>query len=142
MWFPLLVLPLLIYNLVVFNLIGVAGLEWAAPILNIDMASGAVWTFSLADLLVIFALLLLLVEALRAPLRQGWVGGVLASGVTFGVYLAEFLIVPAAATSLFFTCAAMSFVDLVIRMFSTSTQPQKPPRPPRPQKPEKMDFNY
>jgi hypothetical protein len=35
------------------------------------------------------------------------------STVVFVIYLAEFLVIPAAATSLFFTCLAMSFVDLV-----------------------------
>lgn len=130
MWFPLLILPLLIYNAVAFDLIGGQGLAWAEPVMSVPMASGAVWTVSLGDLLVIVALLLLLIETLRAPRRTGWVSGVLASAVVFAAYMGEFLIVPAASTSLFFTCTAMSFVDLVVRMFMTS------PRPP------KQDFNY
>lgn len=130
MWFPLLILPLLIYNAVAFDLVGGQGLSWAEPVMSVPMASGAVWTVSLGDLLVIVALLLLLIETLRAPRRTGWVSGVLASAVVFSAYMGEFLIVPAASTSLFFTCTAMSFVDLVVRMFMTS------PRPP------KQDFNY
>ncbi len=35
------------------------------------------------------------------------------STFVFIAYLVEFLLVPAAATSLFFTCMAMSLVDLV-----------------------------
>lgn len=130
MWFPLLILPLLIYNAVAFDLIGTQGLAWAEPVMIVPMASGAVWTLSVGDLLVIVALLLLLIETLRAPHRKGWISGVLASSVVFAAYLGEFLIVPAASTSLFFTCTAMSFVDLVVRMFMTA--PKLPPQ----------DFNY
>lgn len=130
MWFPLLILPLLIYNAVAFDLVGTQGLAWAAPVTTVPMASGAVWTVSVGDLLVIVALLLLLIETLRAPHRTGWISGVLASSVVFAAYLGEFLIVPAASTSLFFTCTAMSLADLIVRMFMTRSAPPS------------HDFNY
>lgn len=118
MWIPpLLIVPLLIYNAVAFDLVGTKDLAWAQPVFSMDMISGAVWTLSVADLLVLVALGLLLFEGLRARRAVGnrMVANA-GSALVFLLYLGEFVLVPAASTSLFFTCLAMSFVDLVTRI--------------------------
>ncbi len=110
---PLLVLPLVLYNLVAFGLLGSFG-DWGAHIFQLKMVSGGVWVLTLADVLVVLALVLLFVEVLKST-RTGTSSIIdhMASTVVFVVYLVEFLVVPAAATSLFFTCMAMSFIDTV-----------------------------
>jgi len=115
MWIPpLLIVPLIIYNVAAFGLFGFDVGSWASPIFTISMVSGAIWSLTMGDLLVILALALLFLEVIRAT-RTG-TGSIMDHGfstLVFIVYLVEFLVVPAAATSLFFTCLAMSFVDLV-----------------------------
>jgi len=118
MWIPpLLIIPFLIYNAVAFDLVGTKELAWAQPVASFDLFSGAVWTLSVADLLVLFALALLLLDGLRARRAIGrQFLATSGSGLVFFIYLGEFLLLPAASTSLFFTCLAMSFMDFVNRM--------------------------
>lgn len=114
MWIPpLLLLPLIIYNLSAFGWLG-SSAGWAAPLVNFDLVSGANWALTSGDLLLIFALALLFVEVIKST-RTGTQSIVDHgfSAVVFVIYLVEFLVVPAAATSLFFACTAMSFIDLV-----------------------------
>lgn len=122
MWIPpLLVLPLMIYNAVYFGLIGGQGpggygLGWVTPVFTFDMPSGAVWSLNVGDVLVVFALGLLMLEGVRARRAIGsQFVAFLGSTVVFVIYLGEFLLLPAASTSLFFTCLAMSFVDMGTR---------------------------
>jgi len=111
---PLLSLPLIIYNLVAFDIVGDKANGWASPVMSLDMASGAVWTMSVGDLLVVFALALLFIEVLKSTkVGNSSIMDHMLSTFVFIAYLVEFLLVPAAATSLFFTCLAMSLVDLV-----------------------------
>lgn len=111
---PLLALPLIIYNLVAFDFVGDKSNGWASPVVSIDMVSGAVWTMSVGDLLVVFALVLLFIEVIKSTkVGNASILDHMLSTFVFIAYLVEFLLVPAAATSLFFTCMAMSLVDLV-----------------------------
>ena len=114
MWIPpLLIIPLIIYNIAAFGLFGLTA-SWTSPVLTIAMVSGAVWSLTVGDLLILLALVLLFFEVVRAT-RTG-TGSIMDHGfstVVFVIYLVEFLVVPVAATSLFFTCLVMSFVDLV-----------------------------
>ena len=122
MWIPpLLVIPLLVYNAVSFDLVGGQGLGWASPVVSFDMPSGAVWSLNVGDVLVLFALALLMLEGLRTRRTTGAsFFSLFGSVVLFAVYAGEFLLLPAASTSLFFTCLAMSFVDVITRtVFST-----------------------
>ena len=115
MWIPpLLLLPLIVYNLAAFGWLGPDAASWTAPVFSFDMVSGASWALTSGDLLLLLALVLLFVEVIKAT-RTGTQSIVDHgfSAVVFVVYLVEFLVVPAAATSLFFACLAMSFIDLV-----------------------------
>lgn len=114
MWTPpLLLLPLIIYNVVAFGLFGIAP-AWTAPVFTIDMVSGAQWSLTSGDLLLLSALVLLFIEVIKSTrthlhsiMDHGF------STLVFALYLIEFLIIPAAATSLFFGCLVMSLIDLI-----------------------------
>jgi hypothetical protein len=115
MWLPpLLLLPLIIYNIAAFGLFGMTQASWSSPVFSIHMVSGVDWALTTGDLLVLLALVLLFVEVLKAT-RTGAqsIADHGFSAVVFVIYLVEFLVVPVAATSLFFTCLVMSFIDLV-----------------------------
>jgi len=111
---PLLSIPLIIYNLVAFDIVGDKSHGWAQPVLSTNMVSGAIWTLSVGDLLVVLALIFLFVEVLKSTkVGTASIMDHMLSTLVFILYLIEFLLVPAAATSLFFTCMAMSLIDLV-----------------------------
>jgi hypothetical protein len=109
--FPLLLVPFAIYNIVVFLMPGVT---FSAPLFSVPMLSQAQLAVSASDLLLIFSILLLFVEIVKAT-RMGSrsiVDHVL-SLILFLVMLAEFMIVPQAATSTFLLLCTLSFVDVI-----------------------------
>ncbi len=78
------------------------------------MLSGATWSFTLGNLLVIFSLVLLFLEILKAT-RTG--GNSLVdhglSTLVFVICLIEFLTVKEAATSVFFIIMFISLIDVI-----------------------------
>ena len=106
---PLLVIPFAIYNVVVFTMPDV---DWTKPLRPIHIVSGGDWAMSWGDILVVFAILILffeLVKATRIGLRT--IINHMLSAVLFAVILIEFLLVKEAATATFFILLAISFVD-------------------------------
>lgn len=110
----MLVLPLIAYDLVVFDVIGDPGADWSAAALELQLPSNGVWTLTLGDAVAMAALVLLLVAVVRAG-RAGRVPvrDLVVSAFVFAAYLIEFLAVPAAATTLFVLCMAMSATETV-----------------------------
>ncbi|MDZ7602050.1 MAG: hypothetical protein U1A06_11830 [Hoeflea sp.] len=117
---PLMIVPLIAYNLILVGLFGggVAGLE--ATVISLSMMSGAVWTMSLGDLLIVVALVLLFIEVLKAT-RTGPMSVMdhMLSMFVFIAFLVEFLLVRDAATQVFFILMVIAFID-VIAGFSVS----------------------
>lgn len=117
---PLMIVPFILYNLVIAGLIGggVAGL--GNTVMSLDMMSGATWTMSLGDLIIVVALVMLFVEVLKAT-RTGAASVLdhLLSTFLFVAYLVEFLLVRDAATQVFFILMVIAFID-VIAGFSVS----------------------
>jgi hypothetical protein len=113
MLIPLLAIPLVIYNIVAFNLFGTENLTWEQTQVTLPLLSGVAFSVSVGDLIVVLALGLLFLEVLRTA-RTGRVpvGDHVMSTAVFGIYLGEFLLLPAAATVTFFLCLAMSFIEL------------------------------
>lgn len=107
---PWIVLSLIAYNIIVF----VTGTPLDSTIVDVPMLSGATWHFTLSDLLVAGTLFLLFVEVLKAT-RTG--GNSLVdhglSTLVFIVCLIEFLVVPEAATSLFFFITLIALIDVI-----------------------------
>ena len=112
---PLTVAPLLVYNIIAYGVIGAfPGDPWILPVMTVELASQARWTMVLGDLMILVALLLLFVEIIKAT-RIGSNSALdhMLSALVFAVYLAEFLIVPVAASSVFFILLVISLIDLV-----------------------------
>ncbi|MDP2620884.1 MAG: hypothetical protein Q8P46_12040 [Hyphomicrobiales bacterium] len=107
---PLLVLPLIAYNVLTF----VTEIVWSREVIGVNMVSGARWVLTVEDLFITVALLLLFVEILKAT-RTGF-GSVFdhaMSTLVFIVCLVEFLVVPQAATSVYFLMTAIALIDVV-----------------------------
>jgi len=117
---PLMIVPLIAYNLVLIGLVGggVAGL--GSTITSLSMMSGATWTMSLGDLLIVVSLVLLFIEVLKATRTGSWsVIDHMLSMFVFVAFLVEFLLVRDAATQVFFILMVIAFID-VIAGFSVS----------------------
>jgi len=117
---PLMIVPLIAYNMVLVGLIGggIAGL--GTTVTSLSMMSGATWTMSLGDLLIVVALVLLFIEVLKATRTGPWsVIDHMFSMLVFVAFLVEFLLVRDAATQVFFILMVIAFID-VIAGFSVS----------------------
>jgi len=109
--FPLLLIPLAIYNMIAFL---TPGVSWTGPVYSIPvpLKSGLAWSPTAGDALIVFALLLLMFEFIKAT-RQGkslvehFLALLLAGGATV-----EFVMVPEAGNSTFFLLVVICFVDL------------------------------
>lgn len=111
---PLMIVPLIAYNLVMIGLMGggVAGL--GSTVTSLSMMSGATWTMSLGDLLIVVALVLLFIEVLKATRTGSWsVIDHMLSMLVFVAFLVEFLLVRDAATQVFFILMVIAFVDVI-----------------------------
>lgn len=109
---PLMILPLLAYNALVFLPIG--GVAFDTQVLSVSMVSGAKWTMLVSDVMIVVSLLLLFVEVLKATRTTTWsLVDHLLSALVFIAFLVEFLLVPQAATELFFILTVIAFIDLI-----------------------------
>lgn len=116
--FPLLLIVIVVYNFLAFGgwAVGNHNLE---PFLQshgvtIPVVSGDKWTFSLADLFMLVALVLLFVEVVKATrtTSREIINHAL-SMVTFVVALIEFIALKGFATSTFFFLMAMTLFDVI-----------------------------
>lgn len=117
---PLLVVPLVLYNIVGFLFFGGNPAGFANQLFAIFMPSKAPWVLTVGDLLVLVGLVCLFFEILKST-RTGntsIVEHILSTGV-FVIYLIEFILVGASASSAFFILMIMSLID-VIAGFSVS----------------------
>jgi len=117
---PLLVVPLVLYNLFAFVFFGGTPAGWSNPIFSIFMPSRAPWILTLGDVMVVVGLVFLFFEILKST-RVGntSIFEHILSTLVFVVYLVEFILVGACASSTFFILMAMSLID-VIAGFSVS----------------------
>jgi membrane-anchored protein YejM (alkaline phosphatase superfamily) len=109
--FPLLLIPFAIYNIIAFLMPGVS---WTGTLTSVHMMSGADWTMSAGDMLIVLAVLLLfgeLMKSTRIGLRSVVDHGL--SLVLFLAMLVEFILVAQAGTSTFFLLLVISFVDVL-----------------------------
>lgn len=112
---PLLILPFALYNLAMTGTLGAGGVAvFEDTVTSLAMLSGATWSMSVGDLLIVGSLVLLFVEILKATRTSSktLVDHIL-SMVLFIVFLIEFLAVAGAATDVFFILMAISFIDVI-----------------------------
>ncbi|HTS41863.1 MAG TPA: hypothetical protein VMH84_15130 [Xanthobacteraceae bacterium] len=108
---PLLLIPFVIYNAIAFSM---SDFAWTQPLPPIHMVSGGEWEMTPGDILIVFSILILffeLVKATRIGMRTIIVH--MLSAVLFAVSLVEFLLVKQAATATFFTLLIINFVDML-----------------------------
>ena len=111
---PLMIVPLAVYNLGLVGLFGDIADPWQAVVFSVGMLSGGTWAMSLADLLVLFTLLVLFVEILKATrTSNASVLDHLLSTLVFVAFLVEFLLVERASSSLFFILMTIALVDVL-----------------------------
>jgi len=112
---PLMVIPLVIYNIVVvFAGGGPATGPLGATLFRLPMLSGATWSFTWGDLIVLVTLLVLFTELVKATYTSSI--SLVDHGLSMVVFVAslvEFLVVGAAATSVFFFILAAVMIDVV-----------------------------
>lgn len=109
MQIPWLVLPVLAY-------VGVAvtGNSFDTTIIQVQMISGAAWTYTLADLLLSVTLIILFIEILKATRTGG--NSVVDHALSLIVFIAcliLFLIWGPAGTSLFFLITLVTLIDVM-----------------------------
>lgn len=114
MWligFPLLIVPFAIYNIIAFLM---PGLAWNVPATSVAMVSGAEWAMSPGAWLIAFAVLVLLLEIVKAT-RTGSRSIVdhALSLILFLAMMVEFILVAQAASATFFILLVIAFVDVV-----------------------------
>lgn len=112
---PFLVIPLILYNVFAFGILGSdAATPWMAVLFEVNMVSGVPFKLDLGATLILVALVLLFFEVLKAT-RIGsiTIWDHMLSTFVFVAYLLEFVLVGAAATSVFFVLTAISLIDLL-----------------------------
>lgn len=107
---PWVVLSVIAYNAITFA----TDMKFDAVIFEAGMLSGNIWVFTLGDLVLAGTLILLFIEILKATRTGGnsLVDHAL-STVVFIICLIEFLVVPEAATSLFFFITIVALIDVI-----------------------------
>jgi len=109
--FPLLLIPFAIYNIIAFL---TPGVSWTTDLTTVHMMSGQDWVLTWEDVLIAFAILLLVVEIMKST-RIGMrtvVDHILSMALFIGM-LVEFLLVQRAGTSTFFLLMMISLVDVL-----------------------------
>ena len=109
--FPLMLVPFAVYN---FFIVGGEVNPWENIVLRLDMMSGANFTLSMGEGLVVIALLLLFVEILKATrVGSSTIIDHILSTIVLIAYLAEFLMVAQASTSTFFILMVITLIDVI-----------------------------
>lgn len=138
---PLLLVIIVIYNIMAFGILAFGhksapeGVDCAAPtsvlvkewceksvaekamdtqVFGIKMVSKETWTVTISDLILVFALIFLFIEIIRATnIRTAAVTNNALSMFVFILALIEFLIVPGFSTSTFFLIVVMTLIDTI-----------------------------
>ncbi|HXE00805.1 MAG TPA: hypothetical protein VN623_02530 [Hyphomicrobium sp.] len=109
-------LPLLVFAFVLYNVIALSLGEEALgrQIFELRLLSGGIWKFTWGDLVLLVTLLLLFVEIVKSTFTttSTLIDHAL-SMIVFMAVGAEFLIVPQAATSVFFLILVASLIDVI-----------------------------
>ncbi len=112
---PLLVFSLILYNVIAFFGGGDNPVEiFQSELFEVSMPMGGQWRFYLGDLIVILSLVLLAIEVIKATYTRGaGLADQALSMILAVIFIIEFLLVPQAATSIFFMILIMSIIDVI-----------------------------
>ena len=114
---PWTIVSLILYNVIAFTGGGSAGTPEAPfhhELFSLSLLSGGSWSFTLGDLVLLVAFLALFIEIVKSA-RVSSVAFIDhgLSVLVFIVALVEFLLVPQAATSLFFFIMFTALIDVI-----------------------------
>ncbi len=112
--FPLLVLSLIFYSLLVFTIGGGDGQVFSNELMTPTLLSGAVWSLTWGDIMVIISLGLLFLEIVRAARSDAsTIINHALSMIVFIVALVMFISGKPFATTTFFLITVMAALDVV-----------------------------
>lgn len=139
--FPLLLIPLAVVNIVVF-LMGLRLERLQEPVVTVGLPSLQSWTITFSDVLLAFALFLLMLEVVKSA-RPGakYFTDHLLSFVVFAAAAAEFLMLPQFAHATFFLLTLMALIDVIAGIWIRAVRPRAvvartaPPPPVEPERP-------
>jgi len=108
---PLLVFSFILYNLIALSM-GTDGLN--SHIFSLTLLSKGVWTFTWGDLILLVTMFLLFIELLKSTFTStSTLVDHALSMLVFVAVLIEFLMVPQAATSVFFLILIACLIDVI-----------------------------
>jgi hypothetical protein len=112
---PLMLIPFALYNLAMIGLFGGGGIQGLEQtLLSVTMLSGAIWTLSVGDGLILVGLVFLFIEVLKSTRNSsGSLMNHMLSLLVFVAFLVEFLVVRDAATQVFFILMVTAFIDVI-----------------------------
>jgi hypothetical protein len=114
----LLALPFPVFVLLAYNALVLPGgnptATLTAAAIGASLASGAAFTLTVGELLLLIGVLALFIEIVKAT-RSSMASAIdhALSALVFVAYLIEFLLVKAAGTGVFLVLTLMSFLDLI-----------------------------
>jgi hypothetical protein len=137
---PLLIIALAIYNMIAFL---TPGVQWSEKVVTVPLLSGAEWSMTIGDALIVLALLMLMMEIVKAARRGKSMVDHVLSLIVLGIAVGELLRVPQAANSTFAILTVICLVDLLggysmgmrraaARRAVAPIAPVPPPPPPTP----------
>lgn len=111
---PLIALPLIVYNILLAFAGDASTTFFAQRLFGVNMIKGAEWVFTRGDFVILLTFLTLFIELIKST----WTGtaSLVDHGLSmliFIVALIEFLVVNAAATSVFFFIVLGAVIDVV-----------------------------
>lgn len=119
---PLLALVIVAYNVIIF----LTGTTMETALVPVSLVSGAVWTLTVGDTLLILGLIVLFVELVGATRTgsQTIVNHALSLLVML-VALIEFIVLPQFGTSVFFLLVLLSVLDVIAGFTVTITSARR-----------------
>ena len=116
--FPLMALVIIVYNALVY----LTGIDLTAPVFEVALVSGAIWTVSVNDIIVFIGLILLFLELIGAT-RTGasTIVNHALSMLVLLVALIEFIVLPQFGHSTFFLLVLLTLFDVIAGFTVTIT---------------------
>ena len=109
---PLMIIPFIAYNAVALT--AASGNPWVAEAFRLTLPSGGSWLMTVGDVMLLVAAFFLFIEIIKSTrTSNASVVDHLLSTIVLVLFLVEFLIVPQAATAVFFLMMIMAAIDLM-----------------------------
>jgi hypothetical protein len=119
---PWIAVALIVYDIAVFGFAGsgVAGAQalMQSEIVTVPLMSGARWSLSIGDAIILLTLVFLFVELMKAARRRGIsLTDQALSTIILIICVIQFLMVPKAATSVFLIITVAALIDVIAGFF-------------------------